>query len=212
MKIATARRVLGPGKRNVHETHAHLTLSVDHAALFDRFPVRTGARSGPNPSKQAFRVLHIRKGAAFMSSFSSPVRQVAAVAVSFMALGAIAIASSQGGAEAASTQDRVVHSYNQIYAGNQHPSIAPSVNPAHILFTGLLSDLTMAAEPGNEGAYMKLAKQTCDALPTWGAQSGRISQNVASLVGHDVNAAQLTTFVTASALAYCPGMQHFATD
>jgi hypothetical protein len=27
-----------------------------------------------------------------------------------------------------------------------------------------------------------------------------------------VNSAQLTTFVTASALAYCPGMQHFATD
>jgi hypothetical protein len=147
-----------------------------------------------------------------MSSSFSPTRQVAVVAAGFLALGAIAIAASQGGAEAASTHDRVINSYNKVYAGNSHVSVAPSVNPAHILFNGLLSDLTMAAEPGNEGAYIKLAKQTCDALPTWNAQSDRISRDVAALVGHDVDAAQLTTFVTASALAYCPGMQHFATD
>jgi hypothetical protein len=147
-----------------------------------------------------------------MSSSFSPVRQVGVVAAGFLALGAIAIAASQGGAEAATTHDKVVNSYNHVYAGSSHVSVAPSVNPAHILFTGLLSDLTMAAEPGNEGAYMKLAKATCDALPTWGAQSDRITKDVVALVGHDVNAAQLTTFVTASALAYCPGMQHFATD
>jgi hypothetical protein len=145
------------------------------------------------------------------SSFS-PVRQVGFIAAGFLTLGAIAIAASQGGAEAASTHDKVVKSYNQVYAGNRHVTVAPSVDPSHILFTGLLSDLTMAAEPGNEGAYIKEAKQVCDALPTWGAQSDRITKDVAALVGHDVNATQLTTFVTASALAYCPGMQHFATD
>ncbi|HEY2833208.1 MAG TPA: DUF732 domain-containing protein [Sporichthyaceae bacterium] len=146
-----------------------------------------------------------------MSSSFSPVRQVAAVAAGFVVLGAVAIAASPGGAEAASTHDKVVQSYNQIYAGQQ-PMLAPSMDRSHVLFTGLLSDLTLAAEPGNEGAYIKLAKKTCDALPTWGAQSDRISQNVAALVGHDVDANQLITFVTASALAYCPGMQHFATD
>jgi hypothetical protein len=147
-----------------------------------------------------------------MSSPFSPVRQVGVVAAGFLALGAIAIAASQGGAEAATTHDKVVNSYNKVYAGNRHVTVAPSVDPSHILFTGLLSDLTMAAEPGNEGAYIKLAKQTCDALPTWGAQSDRITRDVVALAGHDVNAAQLSTFVTAAALAYCPGMQHFATD
>jgi hypothetical protein len=147
-----------------------------------------------------------------LSSSFAPIRRVGAVAAGFLALGAFAIAASQGGAEAASTHDQVVNSYNKIYAGSQHVSVAPSVDPSHILFTGLLSDLTMAAEPGNEGAYMKEARQVCDALPTWGAQSDRITKDVAALVGHDVNSAQLTTFVTASALAYCPGMQHFATD
>jgi hypothetical protein len=145
-----------------------------------------------------------------LSSSFSPVRQVAAIAGGFVVLAGVAIAASPGGAEAASTHQRVVQSYHQIYAG-QRP-IAPSLERPHILFTALLSDLTLAAEPGNEGAYIKLAKQTCDALPTWGAQSGRISRHVAALVGHEVDAKQLATFVTASALAYCPGMQHFATD
>lgn len=133
----------------------------------------------------------------------NPATRVFAVVGSFMALGAVVVAGSQGGASATSTeQAERLAKIESVHATSQNVLAPVSQNAAFA--RALIADFPAAAQPGNQPSAIKLAKQTCNLLPTWGAQQDRVSAKVAEIVGSAVSPAQLTTFASAAAIAYCP--------
>lgn len=133
----------------------------------------------------------------------NPATRVFAVVGSFMALGVIVVAASQGGASATSTeQAERAAKIASVHATSQNVLAPVSQNAAFA--RALIAGFPTLAQPGNQPSAIKLAKQTCNLLPTWGAQQERVSAKVAEIVGSAVSPAELTTFASAAAIAYCP--------
>lgn len=134
---------------------------------------------------------------------NNPVARMGILAGSFLAVGAIVIAASQGGA-AASTADQQARAAKIERASATSQSVLTPLSRDAAFAMALISGLPQAAEPGNQPGATKLAKQMCNLLPTWGAQQERMTDAVAKAVGQTISPAQLQTFASAAAIAYCP--------
>ncbi len=146
-----------------------------------------------------------------MSSVSpnslNPVARVAAVAGAFLAMGAVALGATTGAASAASVADQKERATNisSAHAVTQNPTLVAGRSQSAVFFMALPADLSLAAQPGNQPAAIDLAKQTCDALPTWGAQKDRMTAEVSEFMGQAMSADQLKAFAGAASLGFCPG-------
>ena len=133
----------------------------------------------------------------------NPATRVFAVVGSFMALGAIVVGASQGGASASSTeQAEWAAKIESVHASSQ--SVLAPLSRDAAFAKALIAEFPTAAQPGNQPSLIKLAKQTCNLLPTWGAQQDRVSEKAGEIVGSAVSPAQLKAFASAAAIAYCP--------
>ena len=139
-----------------------------------------------------------------MSSHSEfgPIASVAALGGTFLVLGAVVVAASQGGAAAGSAAQGRAAAIERASATTQSV-VAPRSRDA-MFALALIEDLPQAAQPGNQPGATKLAKQMCNLFPTWGAQQERMTDAVAKAVGQAIGPAQLQTFASAAAVAYCP--------
>jgi hypothetical protein len=141
-----------------------------------------------------------------VSQSSNPVVRTFAAAGAFLALGAIVVAASQGGASATTAdQKERVAKIESVHATTANPTVLAGRSPQAIFQLALPASMSDAAQPGNEPAAVKLAKQTCDALPTWGAQQQRMTTEVSELMGRTVTAEELRGWAKAASLGFCPG-------
>lgn len=141
-----------------------------------------------------------------MSQSLNPVVRTLAVAGSFVAVGAIVVAATQGGASATSAdQKERAAKIESVHATTANPTVLAGRSPQAIFQLALPSSLSDAAQPGNEPAAVSLAKQTCDALPTWGAQQQRMTAEVSELMGRTITADELRGWAKAASLGFCPG-------
>lgn len=133
----------------------------------------------------------------------SPVARMGILAGSFLALGAIVIAASQGGA-VASTAEQKDRAAKIERASATTQSVLTPLSRDAVFAKSLIEGLPQAAQPGNQPGAIELAKQMCNLLPTWGAQQKRMTDAVSKAVGQTIGPAQLQTFASAAAIAYCP--------
>ncbi|MGQ0844361.1 MAG: hypothetical protein ACT4QF_09515 [Sporichthyaceae bacterium] len=138
----------------------------------------------------------------------SPVQRTAAMAGAFLALGAIVVAASQGGAaalSAAELQERNAK-IESAHSVTQGVTSVESVKSKAAAFEKALGagSLKALVEPGNVPATIAAAKQACDLAPTWAAAKSGVADSVAKIMGASISDAQLASFAASSIAIYCP--------